>query len=187
VVARGSLTLFRWTSYDVPFWARANTRPGRWNTEREAPTQYWSMTPEAAWAELVRAEDLRTEADLDLVRMPLWVCRIPALGLEDLTDAATQTAHGISAEALVADDWTACQRLASTLRATTRGVMAPSAALDGHANVTIFGGRRAIDWRDRAALARAVPTTQTAIGRPPRGLLGGVRRPADGSGATPLF
>jgi hypothetical protein len=78
-------TAFRWSDYDVPFWARGNTRPGRWHRVGDGPTQYWTLCPEAAWAELIRAENLQTEDELDLVRMPLWVCRIPATGLLDLS------------------------------------------------------------------------------------------------------
>src|SRR5262249_46321421 len=71
----GSLTAFRYCDYDVPFWARKNTRPGRFHALGDPPTQYWALCPEAAWAKLIRHEDLRSEAELDLVRMPIWVAR----------------------------------------------------------------------------------------------------------------
>lgn len=187
VVAPGSITLFRYTSYDVPFWSRQNSRPGRWHRFGDPPTQYWSMTPDAAWAELIRAEDLRSEAELDLVRMPLWACRVPMVGLLNLADVDVQDAQGTTERDLVADDWSRCQTLGGAIRAISAGVIAPCAALDGHANVTIFGARRAIDWRDRPALARTLPATIVAVGRPPAGLVGRVRRPAGDSGALPLF
>lgn len=177
VTAVGSVTLFRWTSYDVPFWARKNSRAGRWHHVGDPPTQYWSMSPEAAWAELIRAENLRTEEELDLVRMPLWACRAPSAGLVDLSSADSQSHHGITIDHLVEDSWDACQELGRQIRSDgSPGVIAPCAALDGHHNVTIFGARRKIDWRDRPALARAVPATIVAIGRPPVGLLEQVRR-----------
>jgi RES domain-containing protein len=188
VVAPGSITLFRYTDYDVPFWSRPNSRPGRWHRRGDPPTQYWSMTPDAAWAELIRAENLRSEADLDLVRMPMWACRVPMVGLLNLTDIDVQDAQGVSEPELVGDDWAPCQALGGTIRAATgAGVIAPCAALDGHANVTIFGARRAIDWRDRPALARTVPAAVVAVGRPRAGLVDHVRRPADDSGVLPLF
>jgi RES domain-containing protein len=187
VVTPGSVTLFRYTDYDVPFWARTNSRAGRWHRRGDAPTQYWSMTPEAAWAELIRAENLHSEAEVDLVRMPMWACRVPMVGLVDLTDIDVQHAQGITELEMVGDDWAPCQALGVKLRDARAGVIAPCAALDGHANATIFGGRRAIDWRDRPALARTVPATVVAIGRPPGGLVERVRRLADDSGALPLF
>lgn len=187
VVTPGSITLFRYTDYDVPFWSRQNSRPGRWHRRGDPPTQYWSMTPDGAWAELIRTENLRSEANLDLVRMPMWACRAPMIGLLNLTDIDVQDAQGITEQELVGDDWTPCQALGGAIRGAGTGVIAPCAALDGHANVTIFGARRAIDWRDRPALARTVPATVVAVGRPPAGLVERVRRPADDSGALPLF
>lgn len=187
VVAPGSITLFRWSDYDVPFWARNNSRPGRWHVVGNPPTQYWSMTPDAAWAELIRTEDLRLEEDLDLVRMPLWVCRLPAVGLVDLTRPEVQAIHGVDEPALVEDAWDVCQTLGRTLRTDFPGVIAPCAALDGHANVTIFGPRRAIDWRERPALARTIPATVAAVGRPPAGLVNRVRRAVDNQNRQRLF
>ena len=167
----GELTAFRWADYDVPFWARENTTSGRWNFALEGSTQYWALTPEASWAELIRAEQLLTEADLDLVRKPFWVTRVPTGGLVDLTRADARERYGISEADLIADDRQACQALAVELRKHHRGVIAPSAAMPEHRNVTLFGPRRAIDWTSRSPLASTVPTTRAAIGRPPDGLI----------------
>lgn len=185
--AAGSVTLFRYCSYDVPFWALPNTRAGRWNRVGDPPTQYWSMTPDAVWAELIRAEGLQHETDLDLVRMPIWTCRAPFADLVDLRDEESAASVGATLDALIGDDWSACQDLATTLRVSCGGVISPSAALDGHHNVTLFGPRRVIDWRTRPALASAVPTALTSIGRPRAGLVASVRRPADPSGRQRLF
>lgn len=164
----GAVIAFRWTDYDVPFWARENSRDGRWNYADQGITQYWSLTPEAAWAELVRAEDLRTEEDLDEVRMPIWIARIPSLGLVDLRTPDGRGKYGISADALTDSDWTPCQEVAADLRKRgSRGVMTPSAALSGHASLTLFGPRRAINWASRPALASTVPAARVATGRPP--------------------
>lgn len=172
----GEFTAFRWSTYDVPFWDRENTRDNRWNYAHVDATQYWALTPEAAWAELIRHEDLRTEADLDLVRMPFWVCRFPSAMLVDLRLPVERERFHISEDDLIDDDWTGCQQLAVELRERHQGVIAPSAALPGHPNITIFGRRRAIDWDSRPALSSAVPATRAAIGRPPDGLVDRVRR-----------
>lgn len=171
----GSLTLFRYCSYDTPFWVLKNTRSGRWHVTGDEPTQYWSSSPDAAWAELIRAERLRTEEELDLVRMPIWVCRFPSSGLLDLLSPGTQRTAMISEADLIADDWTSCQKLGAEIRESYEGVVTPCAALDGHANVTIFGPRRMIDWRKRAALASAVPACIASLGRPRPDLVQDVR------------
>lgn len=172
----GSLTAFRYSSYDVPFWARNNTRDGRWHRVGAGPTQYWSLCPEAAWAELIRYEDLKTEGELDDVRMPLWVCRVPMLGLLDLRDADAHKGWGLDTDALVADDWRRTQEAGASIRRHVKGIITASAALPGHGNVTLFGARRAVDWHSRPRLASTLPTTRAAIGRPPPGLIPHVRR-----------
>lgn len=183
----GSVTAFRYVDYDVPFWARPNTRAGRWNEAGDPPTQYWSMTPDAAWAELIRAKDLYTEEELDLVKIPLWVCRITVIGLINLHDQEALDRCGLTHEALTGDDWKPCQQAAPVLREKVRGVVAPSAALVGHANLTIFGARRAIDWRIKPALASTLPAAVAAVGRPPSGLTPKVRRKAGAAPQVPLF
>ena len=178
---------FRWCSYDVPFWPRPNSRPGRWHRAGEPPTQYWALSPQAAWAELLRAEGLRTEADVTLVEMPLWTCRAPSTGLVDLREPEGQAAAGIGPDDLVSDDWSACQDAGGRMRKAARGLIAPSAALPGHWSLVLFGGRRAIDWPARPALASAVPATVAAIGRPHTGLVSQVRHRTDDRPQTPLF
>lgn len=183
----GSLTAFRYCSYDVPFWARGNTRPGRWHRVGDPPTQYWALCPESAWAELIRAEQLESEEDLNLVRMPLWVCRVPVVAIIDLRDPQMQEHYRIAAEEIVADDWAPCQQAAVALRNDGRGILAGSAALLGHTNMTLFGARRAVDWHTRPALASTLATTQAAIGRPPHGLVERVRHVGPAPEAPQLF
>lgn len=169
---------FRWTTYDVPFWARRNSRAGRWHRIGDLPTQYWSLTPDAAWAELIRHEDLYEEAELDLVRMPLWVCRVPKSSLVDLHVQELRERYELDGADLLDDDWSACQRARAALEADARGVIAPSSALPQHANLTLFGARRAINWTRQPILTSTIPATLSALGRPPEGLLAHVRRAA---------
>ncbi len=179
VSGTGSLTAFRYCSYDVPFWARNNTLEGRWHRLGDPPTQYWALCPEAAWAELIRHENLLREGDLDQVRMPFWVARVPMAGLVDLRDLGAQETYGIDEEQMTADRWTATQPVAARIRRHDRvaGIITPCAALPGHANLTIFGARRAVDWHREPMLASTLSATRVAIGRPPAGLLISVRRP----------
>ena len=173
--APAQLVAFRYSSYDVPFWVRANTRDGRWNVAGGQPTQYWALTPEAAWAELIRHENLRSEQELEFVRMSIWVCRVPVSMLVDLRIAAARDKWQASDEELTGDAWAPCQSLGERLRIDARGVIAPSAALPGHDCLTLFGARRPIAWSATPALASAVPAARVAIGRPPAGLIERVR------------
>lgn len=168
---------FRYCSYDFPFWVRSNTRPHRWNLALEGPTQYWSLTPAGAWAEHIRFNDIVTEAELDEVRIPVWMCRLPSTGLLDLRDTGVRNRYHLTLADLTANDWSACQRAATAMRADgARGVLTSSAALGEATNVTLFGPRRAIALDREPALASAVPAAVVAIGRPPRGLVDRVIR-----------
>lgn len=170
------LVAFRYCSYDVPFWVRPNTRPGRWHLAGTEPTQYWSLTPEGAWAELIRYEELVTEEELDEIRTAMWVCRLPRMGLADLTDDAVRDRYNLTDKDLTADAWDACQRAAVAIRREARGVLAPSAVLADTLNVSLFGPRRVIAFQRSPTLASAIPGAIAAIGRPPRGLVGRVQR-----------
>lgn len=172
-----SLVAFRYSSYDVPFWVRPNSRAGRWNSPGDPPTQYWSLTPDGAWAELVRFEDLRSESELDEVRIATWVCRLPSMRLIDLREPSACSQYGLDPRELTADDWSKCQIAGKEIRNDgARGLLAPSAALANTVNVTLFGPRRAIAFDRTPALASAVPAAIVAIGRPPRNLVGRVVR-----------
>jgi hypothetical protein len=145
------------------------------------------MTPDGAWAELIRAKELYTEDELDLVRMPLWVCRISTMWLIDLHDREAQDKYGLTHARMIDDDWGPCQTAATELRRHCRGIVTPNAALDGHMNITLFGARRAIDWRSKPALGSTLPTAHTAVGRPVPGLIPFVRRQTPGGPQAQLF
>ena len=167
---------WRYSNYDTPFWARSNTRAGRWNIAREASVQYLTMEPNAAWAELIRAEDLRSEADIEMVRMPIWVAAIHEVVVDYSTFQKAEEA-GFPPDALIDDDWSRCQEEGRRLRELGfAGVIAPSAALPGTANVTIFGARILGDWTRRfPTFGSSVPATIAAVGSPCPGLVDRVR------------
>lgn len=167
----GTLTAFRWSTYDVPFWARDNSRPGRWHGLGDGPTQYLSLSPAGAWAELIRHEELRSEADLDGVSIPLWVARLRCSPIIDLRRVDVQAHYDVSSDVLVAPDWTPTQQLGARLRLDGAAAVVPSAALPGEANLVVFGPRRAIDWGSTSVLASTVPATVASLGRPPVGLV----------------
>lgn len=135
------------------------------------------MTPDGAWAEHIRFNDMRTEAELDEVRIPIWVCRLSSIGLLDLRDADVRYRFDVTLGDLTADDWSACQRAGTAMRAEgVRGILSPSAALANSTNITLFGPGRAIAFDRRPALASGVPAAIVAIGRPPKNLVDRVIR-----------
>lgn len=169
---------FRYSDYDVPLWARPNSRQGRWHRAGATATQYLSMSVDGSWSELVRWENLTTVAELRLVRMPMWVLRIRESRVADYSTFEKADQAGFDVDALVDEDYTRCQAEADRLRdAGFRGVMSPSAACPGEVNLTLFGSRIAVAWDvpPNRLLASFVPTKQLAVGHPPEEVLGRVR------------
>jgi hypothetical protein len=167
---------FRYSVYDTPLWARAHTQDGRWHIARASPTQYFGVTPDACWADLIRHENLRTEHELAMVRMPLWLLQLSEQRIADYGMFARAEAAGFPPDALIDDDWGRCQVEGDRLRSLGyRGVLAPSAALPGDLTLTLFGGRRAVGWDDDPLVASAIPAKVVTVGAPPPSLLGRVR------------
>lgn len=171
---------YRYANYDTPFWARPNTQPGRWHSPGSPPMQYLSSSSDAAWAELIRAENLRDERAVSLVRMPMWRARIREARIVDCGTPASARAAGIDPDALIDDDHSACQEVGRVLRkAGVRGVIAPSAALPGQQVIVLFGPRLAVGWDAQPKLASAVPASIVGVGAPPPGLVDRVRLRGD--------
>lgn len=167
---------FRWTDYDAPFWADANTNCARWHRVGDGATQYWSSSPHGAWAERVRWEELRSETDIAQIRTNIWIARFNEMLIVDYSTFASAQAAGFPADALVADDHTRCQVEGNRLRdAGYSGVMAPSAALPGVLSLTLFGPRVRSSWNSDALLRSHVPACIVAIGSPAPGLSASVR------------
>ncbi len=169
-------TFFRYSSYDVPFWVRANTTDERWHVAGDGTTQYLSATPDGAWAELIRNENLRSEADLSLVAMPLWQARIELARIADYRDFETAERAGFNPESLIDDDQRACRVEGKRLKeAGFAGVLYPSAALPGEQNLALFGPKILLPWGSPRRLASGIPGTQLTVGTPPKNLLPRVR------------
>jgi RES domain-containing protein len=167
---------FRYSDYDTPLWARANTEGGRWHFARTEPTQYFGLSTDACWADLLRHEDLRSEAEAGLVQIPLWIVRLNEEMIADYETFEKAEAAGFPPDALIDEDWERCQLEGERLREEGyRGVLAPAAALPGETALTLFGGRRAIDWSETPVLASAMPARVMTVGAPPPGLVGRVR------------
>jgi RES domain-containing protein len=168
---------FRYSNYDTPFWVRPNSEPGRWHQAGDGPTQYLSTTVDGAWAELVRAEELRSEQEVALVRMPMWVAEVHVQRIADYGTFEKAEAAGFPPAALIDDDHSRCQEEGRRLRqAGFQGVLAPSAALPTSINLTLFGPRIASTWQQRPLLTSSIPATKIAVGAPPEGVVERVRQ-----------
>ena len=94
---------------------------GRWNDVGEL-THYFCDTPDGAWAEFLRQEEIHDPEDILTIRRALWAVEIgrpptqqPDLPFEVLTGDPTS--------------WHECTRFAQEYRTTADGISAPSAAL----------------------------------------------------------
>lgn len=168
--------MFRATSYDVPLWVNPNRRHGRWNIAWNGCTQYFCLDAEAPHAEMLRAEDLRTDADAAMFRTTLWQARVDEGAIVDYGTFDKAEAAGFPAEALVEDDHERCQAEAERLRSFgVRGLLSPSAALPGSVNLTLFGPRVQVDWTTDVQLASMLPVQRIAEGSAPSGLVSRTR------------
>ncbi len=174
-------TVWRWNDYDVAWWADHNHSPGRWHDEHSPPTQYVSLSPSGAWAEMVRFFGIRDAADLRDARLNLWRGWLRLDQVADLTAPGACRRHGLPAGALTADDHGVCQLESHRLRGLGyRGVLTPSAALPGEVNLVVWGARRQIAWVAAAphdpiptapAMPSDLPTERVAVGGPADDLL----------------
>lgn len=168
---------FRYSNYDTPFWVRSNSEPGRWHGSGDGPTQYLSTTVEAAWAELIRAENLGTEPEVSLIKIPMWAAEIHVQRIADYGTFEKAAQAGFPPSALIDDDYGRCQIEGLRLRrAGYQGVLAPSAALPGALNLTLFGAKVASSWGVRPLLASSLPASIIAVGAPPEGVVEKVRQ-----------
>jgi hypothetical protein len=62
----------------LPFFVESAAQPpARWHDVGEGPVQYLSDTPDGAWAELLRHEEITETEDLANVRRALWAVDVP--------------------------------------------------------------------------------------------------------------
>lgn len=148
-----------WTAYRqvAPKWpplvhaagaAYPEQESGRWHQLGEGYAQYTALTPQGAWAELVRYHGIRDEDLAREQRRNLWVVRVAERDIADLSTFGAYEACGLD-PALAVGPHEDARILAAELRdAGYRGLLSPSAALPGTVNLTVFGERYEILERD---------------------------------------
>jgi hypothetical protein len=127
---------FRQCDARWPFlWEGAGQPEGRWHGAGDGPAHYIADTPDGAWADFLRHEEIRDAADLKTIRRAIWAVAFPD------EPAATPA---LPAETMRGDRSTfaACQEAARRLRAAGhRRLHVPSPALvDGGARARAIGG-----------------------------------------------
>ncbi|MGH2838846.1 MAG: RES family NAD+ phosphorylase [Solirubrobacteraceae bacterium] len=176
-VVEVATTAHRYSSYDTPFWARENTQRGRWHVRGDGPTQYLSLSADGAWAELIRNEELTSEDEVAMVSVQMWAVTVNQAMIVNYSTFERAEAAGFDPGALIDEDYDRCQREGARLRQLNySGILAPSAALPGAINLTLFGARMASTWNRPPLLASSLPATVITKGAPPPGLLTQVRQ-----------
>src|SRR5213080_5266804 len=71
------MIVFRQTdARDGLLWESSAQPAARWHGEGEGPAHYFADTPDGAWAELLRHEEITDPADLATIRRQMWVVDI---------------------------------------------------------------------------------------------------------------
>lgn len=170
---------FRRAGAGIPFLWETGTQPAaRWHGPAEGPVHYFTDTPDGAWAEFLRHENITDPADLEGIRETVWAVELPnelELASPDLDRAVLMGAPATYAR---------CQAEARRLRAAgARGLRAPSAALAAREarGWRVAGGLRPGPDREPQVIVLFGPGSEcigwraTAEGRPHPELLAKVR------------
>ena len=114
---------------------------GRWHREGEGYAQYLSLSAAGAWAELLRYLSIHTPELAVEQRRHLWAVRVAETQIADLGDFASWSAAGLDPGVAVGEHSRSQTLARELLDAGYRGLLAPSAALPGAVNLTLFGER----------------------------------------------
>jgi hypothetical protein len=139
------MIVFRQVDARYPFlWEDARQPAARWHGDTSGPAHYFADTPDGAWAEFVRHEEITDPRDLATIRRQMWAVDIgdvPATTVE-LPDATLRGGR---------ETYGPCQQAAAALRARgVRRIVARTAALvrGGARAVRIAQGERVGEPRD---------------------------------------
>ena len=169
---------FRQTDPRYPFlWEGADQPAARWHAAGDGPAHYFSDTPDGAWAEFLRHEEISDPDDLATIRRALWAVDLgdPSLASPDLPREVLTGGH---------TSYSACRAEASRLRRLgARGLETPTAALvpGGARRWRVDGGLQPGASREGRVFVLfgrwpdLVGWRATAAGRPGEELLASVR------------
>ncbi len=139
---------YRHVDFRYPFlWEDSSQPSARWHGVGEGPVNYFADSPDGAWAEFLRHEEITEPEDLAGVRRSIWVIDLGAV-LQQPDTRRSSLDESLLTGGL--DAYPACRAEARSLRAQGASALtAPSAALlPGEASGfhTDRGLRRAQGW-----------------------------------------
>jgi hypothetical protein len=119
--------LYRHAPPGLPFiWEIADQPEGRWHGPDEGPAHYLADTPDGAWAELLRHEEIMAPGELVGIQRAIWAIEVPDAEVR----AAAQPALAETVLRGGIATYPACRDEARRLRdGGATGLRAPSAAL----------------------------------------------------------
>ena len=143
------MTAYRHADRRYPFlWEGPGQRAARWHAAGDPPTQYLSDTPDGAWAEFLRHEEITDADDLPTIRRSLWAVDVGDAHVPPSTLPAATLTGGPAT-------YPPCRREARRMReARATGLVAVSAAVKP-------GG--AAGWRVSGGLTRGTPRDARTI------------------------
>lgn len=113
-------------NYDSRFpflWESGDQPEGRWHASGDGPAHYLADTPDGAWAEFIRHEEITSLEDLAEVRRGLCAIDFDDTECDDVSLPVRTLRGGV-------ETYEACQTEASRMRGSgSTGLRAPSAAL----------------------------------------------------------
>jgi len=135
---------FRQVDARYPFlWEDSSQPPARWHGDGEGPAHYFADTPDGAWAEFLRHEEITNPDDLPTIRRQMWAVEIGEAPLQpmDLPDAVLTGGP---------ETYAACQREARAIRQGANRIAVVTAALvpGGARALRVEGGVRTAEPRD---------------------------------------
>ncbi len=173
------MIFYRHVDPRFPFlWESSDQLPARWHGPGDGPVQYLSSTPDAAWAEFLRHEEIDDSADIAGIERSLWAIELP--------EPPHARPH-LDRDTLLGDvsSYAACRAEAARLREHgATGLLAPSAAIqpDTPSGFRTRGGLRPGRRRGESVVALfgrrpdLIGWAACDRGRPRADLLGRVRR-----------
>jgi hypothetical protein len=123
------MMVFRQVDARYPvLWDDDRQPPGRWHADGEGPAHYFADTPDGAWAEFLRHEEITDPEDLPTIRRQLWVVEIGELAVEPVDLPKPVLTGG-------PETYPRCQRQAASMRrlGATCLVARSAALVDGGA------------------------------------------------------
>ncbi|MGI8941654.1 MAG: RES domain-containing protein [Actinomycetota bacterium] len=106
------MILFRHADPRWPFlWETADQPAGRWHGYGDGPVQYLADTPDGAWAEFLRHEEINEPEDVATVRRALWAIEV------DDSEVAAEPEMAMGVLTGGPESYSVCQAEAARLRA----------------------------------------------------------------------